>query len=763
MPRKSKRHPRHTTHKPRSVWFAQRACWPYRDASPAQLEERMWLHPEAPPHWDCVGPFNVAGRVTALAIHPKRNVLFAGTAAGGLWRSNDFGRTWTEPSRRLYLPPEQRELGFGGFVAWPNNNIGALAIDPSDPDHIYGATGEANLSADCYPGAGIFHSTDGGITWFPFAACRDVSLPRRIGAIAVDPFDSSHIRLGGVTHSETDAAGMFYSTDGGRTWAVERIANRNYHCHDVVFHPSSPGILFAAVDARGMRSGIWRSLDGGASWQNLCGEERGRGLPEGCWFGRTSLAISQSRPDVIFAFAANRRGGVLGLFRSDDCGDSWRNVATRALRYELQMFYTNTVAVHPLNPEFVAVGGLDIHISEDGGRRWRRSSHWDADFGQPHHAHADHHALLILPNGHIIDGNDGGVAVSEDHGRTWHARIDGMCTTMFYDVDVAPTNVECFGGGSQDNGTLLHHAGDPVGSFRREIPGDGAWTVYDPADEENVFSSWQDVHIKRRLRKGGGGWLRASDGEWKEVSPRGISAAERKERAIAVMVIDPVRRPGKKAVWVGTHRLWKTVDAGRTWAPQSEGFDGSPITAIEIADQNSKLMFVGTTNGGIFRSVDGGNSWSANIAGSDLPARLISRIDSHMRPDTNLHRLIVTVAGTGVGKSLVDRDPHGALVDRGYSHVFVSHDDGLSWIDADLGMLPDLPYQAAVWETNPPYRAFVGGDAGVFALEEKNGELEWTNITGNLPNVIVSDLVYHDATGILTAATYGRGIWRLKV
>jgi hypothetical protein len=153
MPSKKKPASRFTTHKPRSVWFAQRACYPFRDARPDQLEQRMWIHP------DHLRLGRAWARRTSPAASrrwrfiPERGVLFAGTAAGGVWRSLDQGRTWLEPPTRMYLPESQADLAFGGFVAWPSNNIGALAIDPSNPDHIYGSTGEANLSADSYPGA----------------------------------------------------------------------------------------------------------------------------------------------------------------------------------------------------------------------------------------------------------------------------------------------------------------------------------------------------------------------------------------------------------------------------------------------------------------------------------------------------------------------------------------------------------------------------------------------------------------------------------
>jgi photosystem II stability/assembly factor-like uncharacterized protein len=761
MPSKKKPAERFTTHKPRSVWFAQRAAYPFRDASPDQLEQRMWIHPEAPPRWECLGPSNIAGRVTALAIHPDRGVLFAGTAAGGVWRSSDQGRTWQEPPVRLYLPDDQAEMAFGGFLAWPSGNIGALAIDPSNPDRVYCATGEANLSADSYPGVGLFYSNDGGERWLPLASAKEHSLPRRVGSLAVDPFDPMHMRLGGVTHSETDPAGMFYSRDGGRTWAVERLATRNYFCHSVAFHPGRRGVMFTAVDARGSLSGIWRSMDGGETWVNLSGAVRG--LPEPFWFGRVSLAVAPSQPDVMYAMAGNRRGVLLGLFRSDDCGESWRDVKGGELADESQMSYTNTIAVHPVNPDFVVCGGLDLHISVEGEKRWRRATRWDEDADHPKYAHGDHHALAILPDGTIFDGNDGGIAVSTDGGGRWRTRVSGMVTTMFYDLDVAPTDSECMAGGTQDNGTVLRDRHDPRGVFHRVIPGDGAWTVYDPADEENVFGSYHEVHIFRHLRKGGGGWLKSGGGDWKEVTPRGMSAAERKQRAIAVMAIEPVRRPGVKAVWVGTNRLWKTENGGRMWKPVTAPFDGSAITAIEIAEDYPDFMLVGTTNGGVFRSVDAGKTWSPNVAGAEIPPRLISRFDCVAIKETGERRVIMTVAGSGVGKSLVERDVNGLLVDRGYSHVFVSKDDGCTWRDVDQGYLPDLAYHAAVYETQLPYRTFVGGDMGVFVMEETGDEFRWANITGNLPNVIVSDLVYHEADRVLTAATYGRGVWRLKL
>jgi hypothetical protein len=145
------------------------------------------------------------------------------------------------------------------------------------------------------------------------------------------------------------------------------------------------------------------------------------------------------------------------------------------LAEECQMSYTNTLAVHPREHDFVVCGGLDVHISENGGKRWRRATRWEEEPDHPKYAHGDHHALAILPDGTIFDGNDGGVSVSENRGVRWRTRVSGMVTTMFYDLDVAPTDSQCIVGGTQDNGTLLRDANDLPGHFHRVIPGDGAW------------------------------------------------------------------------------------------------------------------------------------------------------------------------------------------------------------------------------------------------------------------------------------------------
>ena len=369
-------------------------------------------------------------------MRPIPDRLWLGAAGGGVWKSEDGGRTW----RALWH-------------AQPVLNIGALAIDPANPAILYAGTGEANLSADSYPGVGIYKTTNGGRTWRRLASVSAKKLPRRIGVIAIDPFDSRHIRIGGVSHSAGDVDGMHVTVDGGRLWQRATFLSTNPHrCHAIVFHPTQRGTIFATFTGAGILGGIWRTTDGGATWTQLTS-----GLPSPAAIGRTSLAIAPSDPRVIYALSSDTSDGVLGVFRSRNGGNSWTNVAGAHFADEGQMFYGNTIVVHPTNPLHVLCGGVDLHLTTNGGTSWRRATEWDADRGRPEYAHADHHALVMpaARPGLVYDANDGGLDASLDGGARWENRSNGLATNMFYDLDVAQSDGRIFGGGAQDNGTLV--------------------------------------------------------------------------------------------------------------------------------------------------------------------------------------------------------------------------------------------------------------------------------------------------------------------
>jgi photosystem II stability/assembly factor-like uncharacterized protein len=711
-----------TNHKVRSRWFQSRTSWPVREApvnrlvrERARVEKSLAAPANVTSQWECVGPINIGGRITSLAYHPKHpERIWAGAAGGGVWQSMDAGQNWRS--------------------CWNDQdilNIGSLTVDPRNPDTIYCGTGEANLSSDCYPGVGLYVSKDAGLTWQLQASPERCGIPRCIGVIAIDPFNSKHVLIGGVGYAEVSReinsfGGMYASFDGGVTWERETfISPQNYWCHSIVFHPTKKGTIFATFTERGSRSGIWRSTDGGKKWLHLKS-----GLPDSARFGRTSLAISPSKPEVLYAFAADEHSKdsdlMLGVFRSANGGDTWKIISESHFADEGQISYGNTIVVHPTDHNYVICGGVDLHLTKNGGKNWRQITHWYLDRGDPKYAHSDHHALLMpaAVAGRVYDANDGGVDVSEDGGYNWKNRSNGLSVTMFYDLDVAPSNGLFFGGGAQDNGTVVTKTGAAT-SFSQIYEGDGGWIVFDPLDEGHVYCSCYNLDIRRFRGK-----------THNNVSPP-ASKDERESVWMCFITLDP---SDSNTVFTGSYRVWRTRNDGENWYVVSPSLDDSSISAIEVAPANSKRVYVGTENGGFFRSLDGGDTWSPNLSSSMLPGYTITRLESHPK---HADIVIATVANFG------------------HSHVFRTKDGGLTWEDLDKGQLPDVPHHVAVIRGDELDKVYVGNDAGVFVFDPVAGT--WMNLTKNLPTAMVIDLVYHDRDGTLSAATYGRSIWRIKL
>ena len=711
-----------TSHKARSRWFQTRASWPVREAPVNRLvrerlrvEKALATPANVTSQWECVGPTNIGGRITCLAYHPTHpERIWAGAAGGGVWQSKDAGQTWQS--------------------CWNDQdilNIGSLAVDPRNADTIYCGTGEANLSSDCYPGVGLYDSRDGGRTWQLLASAERTGIPRGIGVIAIDPFDSKHLLIGGVGYAEVSQeknsfGGMYASFDSGVTWERETfISTQNYWCHSIVFHPGKKGIIFATFTEQGARSGIWRSTDGGKNWQHLT-----TGLPDPALFGRTSLAISPSKPEVLYAFAADESSEssdlLLGVFRSANGGDTWKIISGNHFAKEGQISYNNTIAVHPTDPNYIICGGVDLHLTTNAGKSWRHVTHWDLERGQPKYAHSDHHAVLMPTKvpGLVYDANDGGMDLSEDGGQHWKNRSNGLAVTMFYDLDVAPGNGLVFGGGAQDNGTVITKIGS-AGSFFQIYEGDGGWIVFDPLDAGHVYCSVYNLDIRRFRGK-----------VHKNVSPP-ASKDEQNSVWMCFIALDP---SDSNTVFTGSYRVWRTRNDGENWHVVSPSLDGSSISAIEVAAANPKRVYVATENGGFFRSLDGGDRWSPNLSSSMLPGHTITRLESHPK-DANI--IYATVANFG------------------HSHVYRTRDGGLTWEDVDNGQLPDVPHHVAVIRADDLDKVYVGNDAGVFVLDTVAGR--WMSLTMNLPNAMVVDLVYHETDGTLSAATYGRSIWRLRL
>ncbi|MEY2552911.1 MAG: hypothetical protein QOC57_771 [Ilumatobacteraceae bacterium] len=706
-------------HKPRASWFRARTAWPMRDATASTLVRQRSLARRRVPaaavaKWEMAGPTNIGGRCTALVCDPANaDKIWVGSAGGGVWSSQDAGRTWKE-SWRANTPLE----------------IGSLAVDPSNAATLYCGTGEANLSADSYAGDGVYRSINGGKTWTAWAPSTTTGIPRRVGTVAVDPFDGTHVLVGGIGYgrvaADHDFGGLHETTDGGATWKrTTFVSDQNYWCHCIVFHPRTRGTALATVTGPGTKSGIYRTTDGGKKWTQLT-----QGLPATERIGRTTLAIAPSNPDIIWALvadASNASGDrVLGVFRSPDRGTTWTNVAGHHFDVGGQMSYGNAIAVHPTDPNVVICGGVDLHATKNGGGVWRVASHWDAKRDTPTYAHADHHAVVMPASapGRVYTANDGGVDCSDDSGVHWQNRSRGLSVTMFYDIDCAQTSTTLYGGGAQDNGTVITTDGH-VDTFFELLGGDGGWMIVDPKEAGHIYATWQF-----------GGMYRFRNNSYADVSP----PFKKEESGGVWMVYTTIDPNDSNVVYTGNQRVYRTKNDGQSWAALTPVLDSSPISAIEVAPSDSKTVYVATENGGFFRSVDGGVQWSANLAGPELPGVMITRIETNPADPSDV---FITVANFG------------------NSHVFRSKDGGSHWLDIDNGKLPDVPHHALLIRPDAPAQLFVCNDAGVFLTKDHGAT--WTNATSNLPNVMVVDLVFQTATKLLFAATYGRSIWRLQL
>ncbi|MFH1313495.1 MAG: glycosyl hydrolase [Candidatus Eisenbacteria bacterium] len=708
-------------------WFFLERAYPFgridrKDWERAQLEARTLREEKAVKSgsWSPLGPTNIGGRVTDIAVDPTDDaIVYAGAAEGGVLRSFDGGSTWAEV-----------------FDYEVTLSIGALAIDPVNPLVVYAGTGEVNPGGGsvAYGGAGVFRSTDRGGTWESIGLENTGS----IGRITIDPTDPDRILVAAMGHlwEASSERGVYRTTDGGDSWERVLFVSDSTGCVDLIMRPDDPDVLLAAMWERirrpeyyrygGATCAVYKTIDGGDSWNPV-----GGGLPSPSGdLGRIGLSLCASQPDVMHAIYADRTGYFYALYRSTNGGSTWTQTNDASLSgvFASYGWWFGNVRTHPVDPDMVYVLGLDFYRSTDGG-----SSYSDASGGM----HVDHHGLGFGSgvNPVIYNGNDGGVYRSTNGGSVW-AKLYDLPITQIYRVALDASNPDALYGGSQDNSTVRTLSG-ATNDWTWILGGDGFQPLIHPGDSDRIWAQYQYGNVYYS-NDGGSGWAYAMDG---------ISGSDRNNWNSPLLQdpTDPSRR------YFGTNKLYRSV-TNTSWAAISADLTGGPhddnpgqvrgtLTTIAVSPADADVIWTGSDDGFVHVTTNGGAGWTDVSAG--LPDRWVTSV----RTDPlSRETAYVTISGFRWAEPL--------------AHVFRTADLGSTWVSIS-GNLPEAPANDLVVDPAYSGRYFVATDVGVY--QTTDGGSTWSMLGADLPNVVVNSLVFKEVDRTLIAGTYGRSFFGYSV
>ncbi|MGH8295306.1 MAG: WD40/YVTN/BNR-like repeat-containing protein [Steroidobacteraceae bacterium] len=690
-----------------------------------------------------LGPAIGGGRVAAVAGIPgDPQVYYVGSAGGGVFKTTDGGLDWK--------PIFKHEA---------TSSIGAIAIAPSNPNLVWVGTGEANIRNDVIPGAGVYLSTDAGKTW------RRMGLKNvgQIGRIVIDPHDPDHVVVAALGQEWTPGPdrGVYVTTDGGKTWRKSLYVNEHTGAIDVAMQPGNGQVLFAAtwqalrrpwtLHDGGPGSGIWRSTDGGETWTRLR-----KGLPKGT-IGRIGLAIAPSDPQRVYALLEAPIGKGT-LFVTNDLGDHWQEVSDNHA-YNVRGFYFTTLEVAPDDPDRIYFMGFQLLESDDGGKTARV-------IDEP--VHVDHHALWIDPTHpkRMIQGNDGGAYLSLDGGKSWRF-LDGLPIEQAYMVAADSRTPYDLCTGLQDNSAWC----GPSSSLADNVVsgqdwfvvagGDGEYAVPAPSNPNVIYADSEDGAITRFDRKTkqslfimpylhGPGY----------VNDLATFAQKIRFNWTPPIAVDP---RDANTVYIGGNVLLKSSDGGINWKTISpdltrndkskQQLTGGPIhydlsgaetydtiLSIQVAKSDPSVIWVGTDDGLVSVTRDGGGSWS-KVTPAHAPAwARVYQID---------------VSPTQPGVAYVAFDAHELGDNKPYAYA--TTDYGRHWRAIGAGLPDDASVMVVRADPRDSQVLAAGTMRGVWI--SRDGGRHWLQLKSNLPTLPVFDLKF--VRGDLVLATHGRGLWVL--
>lgn len=691
--------------------------------------------------WREVGTAMPSGRIARFAVHPTdQRIIYAASASGGLWKTVNAGATWT--------PIFEKQ----GSVS-----MGAVTLDPKDPNTVWLGTGEQNNVRSSLYGDGVYRSKDGGATW-EHMGLRD---SRHIGRILVHPDDSNTVYVAalGSLWGPGEERGLYRTRDGGKTWTRLLRPSQFTGVVEVAMHPGNPNILYAATFQRerrqwsmiggGTEGGLWRSTDGGDTWARV-----GNGFPTTA-VGRVGVTFCPGKPDMLYATAVGPDGGT---FRSTDGGASWE----RRNKDIQSHWYYGEIFCDPMNPERIYVPTTPLSRSDDGGKTFTNVLKTQV--------HADNHTMWINPkdSDHLILGNDGGMYTSRDGGArwTWQSNLPLMqLYTVAADMQEPFYHVY---GGTQDNGSW----GGPIGTrfddgitnedFLFLSGGDGFYAVADPTDPDILYSQSQYGGLVRTSRKS---MAQKRIQPWQ---PQKGEFPPYRWNWSAPFVISP---HDPKTLYFGANVLFRSRDRGDTWERISPDLtrqlsrDALPLQgkiqpanaidlhsstalygnthSLSVSTMRPGLLAAGTDDGLIQVSRDDGRTWAKS-------ARFPGVADQKKVG-------MVAWSSTNEGTLVAVFDGHQ---DNDFApHVVRSDDYGATWrnITADLPAFG--PTKSIAVHPKNGELLFVGTDMGVYFSRDGGGH--WLPLRSGLPTNSVQGLMVHPRENDLVIGTHGRGFWVL--
>lgn len=683
-----------------------------------------------------IGPAVMGGRITAIdGFNADPRILYVGTAGGGVWKTTNGGSQ--------FKPVFDKHC----------QSIGAVAIDQTNPDVVWVGTGESNMRNTVSIGNGLYKSTDGGENWV------FMGLPEseHISKIVIHPKDPNtlFVAVPGKLWSNSSERGLYKTTDGGKTWNKILFANDSTGCADFVLNVQNPDVMYASLwqvrrkpysfASGGAASAVMKSTDGGKTWKKIH-----NGFAAGD-IGRAALAIAPSSPDNVVAIVESKR---TSLFLSTDAGETWKeqsaddNVCARP-------FYFSTLVVDPYDAKRVYRPAFQFSYSEDGGFSWvqaQNSSGW---------VHSDMHALWINPKNtsHMYVGTDGGVYMSVDRGNNW-VFLNNMTVSQFYHVQVDEQDPYWVYGGLQDNGSWKapsqNAGGIKNGDWINVGGGDGFWVQPDAEDHNIVYSEYQGGHASR---------VNSKANQWQDIQPK----AGEGDPKLRFHWNTPIVRSlnNKKRIYMASQFLYKSDNRGLSWEKispdlttndpnkqkqeESGGLTNDNTSAenhctiFTIAESpvDGNMIWVGTDDGNLQYTLDGGKTWtntSANYKLCGVPAQTwISSIEPS-RFDKN------------VVYATVDNHMYGDMK----TYIAVSRDMGKTWTKFSSDVFKGYAHKIKEDLVSKDL-LFLGTEMGLYASID--GGKEWVQMKANIPAYcLVRDIVIEPRTNDLVLATHGRGI-----